>query len=224
MAATLQSSIASGGRECFGRRPVVGPQGGGLPSVRGARHPPGSRPARTHATAGDHRPPQEYPLAANTCSTPSQGSSLAAMRRDRSAPTPAQPPADLLLVSLHRQSFRFAREAMRDARLGRKTFFALWGRKLMHLPTILRRALPRTRGAGRPAARRVARATSSSDSGEPGEPPLARLRRALRRARGLAECPVCCNEATVRSRCWFCRGLGYVGREQRNRYKRGEQQ
>jgi hypothetical protein len=78
------------------------------------------------------------------------------------------------------------------------------------------------RATPRPRQRReghVARRTSSSDSGdhesEPGEPALTHP------PRGLAICPVCTNEDLVRSRCWFCGGLGYVDRESRNRYKRG---
>ncbi len=39
-------------------------------------------------------------------------------------------------------------------------------------------------------------------------------------ARGLAICPICTNSPPGRARCWFCRGLGFVPREARNRYKR----
>ncbi len=46
--------------------------------------------------------------------------------------------------------------------------------------------------------------------------------RALRRLPvGLAVCSLCGDEALVRPRCWLCRGLGFVGRECRNAYKRG---
>ncbi len=80
------------------------------------------------------------------------------------------------------------------------------------------RAMPRAR------ARRVshvARATSSSDSGEDGDPepgngPVPRL------ASGLAICPLCGDEPIVRPKCWLCSRLGFVSRERRNRYKRGE--
>jgi hypothetical protein len=46
-------------------------------------------------------------------------------------------------------------------------------------------------------------------------------RRWARLARGLAVCPLCCDEAIIRPRCWLCFGLGFVPRELRNRYKRG---
>jgi len=39
--------------------------------------------------------------------------------------------------------------------------------------------------------------------------------------RGLAVCPLCTNHALSRPRCWFCHGLGYVGRARRNAYKLG---
>lgn len=63
--------------------------------------------------------------------------------------------------------------------------------------------------------RHVARSTSSADPGgddPPGPWP----------ARGLAVCPCCGNETAVRPRCKLCGGFGYVGREMRNRWKRGE--
>jgi uncharacterized protein YukE len=72
---------------------------------------------------------------------------------------------------------------------------------------------PRPRGR---RERHVARATSSADGGDDGggsEPPL---------AGGLAICPVCTDLDLVHHLCGFCGGLGYVGRERRNRYKRGE--
>lgn len=37
-------------------------------------------------------------------------------------------------------------------------------------------------------------------------------------AYGTAICPICTN-TTYRHRCRFCRGLGYVSRQRRNRYK-----
>jgi hypothetical protein len=40
-------------------------------------------------------------------------------------------------------------------------------------------------------------------------------------ARGLAICPLCCNEDPYRLRCRLCWGLGYVGRAMRNDYKLG---
>lgn len=112
-------------------------------------------------------------------------------------------------------STRRIREVARRYRAGRSA----------PTPIVFRRAMPRARAR---RERHVARSTSSGDSGdsssgESDPPPLARLVRAFRRsARGLAVCPVCCDEEIVRSRCPFCRGLGFVGREQRNRYKRGE--
>lgn len=39
---------------------------------------------------------------------------------------------------------------------------------------------------------------------------------------GLAVCPVCTDLDIVRHLCRFCGGLGFVGREKRNAYKRGE--
>jgi hypothetical protein len=39
--------------------------------------------------------------------------------------------------------------------------------------------------------------------------------------RGLAVCPLCCNEEPFQLRCRLCRGLGYVGRARRNDYKLG---
>ena len=85
------------------------------------------------------------------------------------------------------------------------------------------RTTPRPRGR---RARHIARATSSSDSGdsssgESDPPPVARFRRAFCRARGLAECPLCSDEPIVRARCPLCGGLGFVGRELRNRWKNG---
>jgi hypothetical protein len=78
----------------------------------------------------------------------------------------------------------------------------------------------RTPGGGarsreRRQRRHVARSTSSADSG--GDPPPPHWP-----AHGLAVCPLCANEAAVRWRCPLCRGLGYIGREHRNRWKRGE--
>jgi len=52
----------------------------------------------------------------------------------------------------------------------------------------------------------VAPATSSADSGDP----------------PLAVCPVCSDIDWIRHLCSFCGGHGYVHRERRNRYKRGE--
>jgi hypothetical protein len=43
-----------------------------------------------------------------------------------------------------------------------------------------------------------------------------------RPARGLAVCPLCCNDPAFRPRCWLCWSLGFVGRALRNRWKRGE--
>jgi len=64
--------------------------------------------------------------------------------------------------------------------------------------------------APRPRERReqrhVAQATSSADSGDP----------------PLAVCPVCSDIDWIRHLCSFCGGHGYVHRERRNRYKRGE--
>jgi hypothetical protein len=64
--------------------------------------------------------------------------------------------------------------------------------------------------------RHVARATSGADSGDDDPAPSPWP------ARGLAVCPKCGDEAIVRAHCDLCYGLGYVARELRNRWKRGE--
>lgn len=77
-------------------------------------------------------------------------------------------------------------------------------------------AHPARRSPSRPRARRehrVAQATSSTSSGEPHQP--------SRHAPGLAVCPLCTNEDLTRPRCSLCRGLGFVPRADRNRWKRG---
>ena len=86
-------------------------------------------------------------------------------------------------------------------------------------PRVPRRTGPRRRGSGRPrgVSRPSSRGGDSGDDG-PGEPD-ADLAWA---ARGLASCPCCGNEAAVRPACRLCGGLGFVGRELRNRWKRGE--
>jgi len=69
------------------------------------------------------------------------------------------------------------------------------------------------RARARREQRHVAQATSSASSGEPHQP--------SRHAPGLAVCPLCTNEDLTRPGCPLCRGLGFVGRELRNRWKRG---
>jgi hypothetical protein len=78
------------------------------------------------------------------------------------------------------------------------------------LPLVLFPVLSRPRESRE--RRHVARATSSSDSGDPDLPQRA----------GQAVCPVCSNLELVRRQCRFCGGAGHVERERRNRYKRGE--
>ena len=68
----------------------------------------------------------------------------------------------------------------------------------------------RPRPRERRARRTAARSASSSGDDPPGLP------------RGLAVCPLCGNEAIVRPRCPLCRQTGFVGRELRNAWKRGQ--
>jgi hypothetical protein len=86
--------------------------------------------------------------------------------------------------------------------------------KWRHATRPLRRMPPhvRTSRARSRRQRHVARATSSSDSGSDSELPPA----------GQAVCPVCSNLDAVRHLCRFCDGRGYVDRQRRNDYKRGE--
>jgi len=81
------------------------------------------------------------------------------------------------------------------------------------------RTSARPRGSGRPAGRVAARSSarsgdsgSDSDSDEPARGGL---------PSGQAVCPLCGNEAIVRSGCPLCGGYGYIEREARNRWKRG---
>jgi hypothetical protein len=39
--------------------------------------------------------------------------------------------------------------------------------------------------------------------------------------RGLAVCPLCCNEPAYRQRCRLCAGAGFIPRAARNAYKLG---
>lgn len=38
---------------------------------------------------------------------------------------------------------------------------------------------------------------------------------------GLAECPVCNNQESLKDRCTLCKGAGYISRQRRNAYKAG---